>query len=330
MAKNDKRVLITGGAGFIGTHAAREFLMRGYEVILFDIRGLSTESLFILGDLADAPEVEIGAVDNWPLLLDAVKRHRPRCIVHAATITNPVYLFKNPLLGLRTNVDGTMNVLEAMRLFDVQRLVYFSSIGVLPAVQYEPIDAAHPIILPRSGPGTGVYGATKVACEALCYAYSDAYGTDFRVLRPSAVYGFGMQWPIYIKPMVEAAVRGEKQVFESGRRFPRDYTHVIDVAALTVALAEAPADSDRIFYGATGQPLVTAGDVADIVMDTVAGAEIEIADRFTPEDEIELAYRGRISIDNAVSQLGWSPRYREIRDGIEQYVEQYRAFLARS
>jgi NAD dependent epimerase/dehydratase family len=107
-------------------------------------------------------------------------------------------------------VLGTIHVLEAARLFDVRRIVYFSSIGVLPARQYEPIDQAHPIFLPRDAVPTGVYGASKIAGEAFCFAYNQAFGVDFRTIRPSAVYGFSMQWPIFVKPMVEGAVRGEK------------------------------------------------------------------------------------------------------------------------
>ena len=63
--------------------------------------------------------------------------------------------------------------------------------------------------------------ASKIASEAFCFAYNQAFGTDFRTVRPSAVYGFGMQWPIFVKPMVEGAVRGETVTFESGGPFPR-------------------------------------------------------------------------------------------------------------
>lgn len=325
---NRHPVLVTGGTGFIGTYVVRALVEQGREVAVLDVRGFSPEGRFLLGERAGAVRLEEGSIDDWSRVLDVVKRLRPRQIVHLATITNPVFLFRNPMPGFRVNLEGTLNVLEAVRLFEVERLVYFSSIGVLPAVQHEPIDAAHPIFLPREAVGTGVYGATKIGSEAFCFAYHKAFGVDFRTIRPSAVYGFGMQWPIYVKPMVEGAVRGEKVRFESGARFPRDYTHAADVASLAVALLDAPDEADRIFYGATGEPLVTAGEAARIVMELVPGAAIEIAEGFTPEDEIELAYRGRLSIENARAQLGWEPTYRSLRDGLAEYIERYRAFLA--
>jgi nucleoside-diphosphate-sugar epimerase len=328
MSEAERPVLVTGGTGFIGTYVVQALLESGRRVVAFDVRGLTDEARFLLGDHAGDVVVEEGSIDDWSRVLHVVARHRPVDIVHLATITHPVYLFTNPMPGFRVNLEGTMHVLEATRLFDVRRVVYFSSIGVLPARQYEPIDAAHPIFLPREAVPTGVYGASKIAGEAFCFAYNQAFGTDFRTIRPSAVYGFGMQWPIYVKPIVEGAVRGDAVAFESGGPFPRDYTHASDLATLAVACLDGPDDADRIFYGATGEPLVTAGEVAEIVRELVPGASIEIPDVLTEQDEMELPYRGRLSIENARTQLGWAPRYRDVRDGLADYIERYRAFLA--
>jgi UDP-glucose 4-epimerase len=326
----ERPVLVTGGTGFIGTYVVKALLEAGRRPVAFDIRGLTDEGHFLLGDLADSVTVEEGSVDDWVRLLHVVREHRPAEVIHLATITNPVYLFTNPMPGVRVNFEGTLHVLEAARLFDIERIVYFSSIGVLPAKQYEPIDAAHPIFLSREAVPTGVYGASKIAAEAFCFAYNQAFGTDFRTIRPSAVYGFGMQWPIFVKPMVESAVRGETVTFESGGPFPRDYTHATDLASLAVAALNAPDDADRIFYGATGEPLVTAGEVAQIVMELVPGSRIEIPDTLSEADQMELPYRGRLSIEANKAQLGWEPRFRKIRDGLAEYVERYRAFISSS
>src|SRR5216683_2005133 len=111
--------------------------------------------------------------------------------------------------------------------------------GVLPTIQYEPIDGAHPFILPAEGPG-GAYAAAKVGAEAFCYAYQQTYGLDFRTIRPSAMYGFGMQWHAanYMKEFVEPAVRGESVRLPSGARVRRDYFHAVDMGSLVVALLE--------------------------------------------------------------------------------------------
>ena len=74
--------------------------------------------------------------------------------------------------------------------------MFASSIAVLPGIRYQPIDADHPIVTAKEGPGGGFYGAAKAASEVFGLTYADSFGFDFRVVRPSAVYGFGMQWPI--------------------------------------------------------------------------------------------------------------------------------------
>jgi nucleoside-diphosphate-sugar epimerase len=332
MSATERSVLITGGTGFIGSHVARALLDRGRSVYLTDIRGPSSEARFILGPHADAAPFELASIDNWPRLFEVIRQVRPRQIVHIGGIVDPLFLFKNPAMAVRVNVEGTINVLECARLLDVERVVFFSSIGVIPAVRYEPIDAAHPILLPTAGPASGAYGAAKVAGEAFCFAYQQAFGLDFRTIRPSAAYGFGMQWHSanYMKQFVEPAVRGEKVCLESGGPLPRDYTHVKDIASLTAAVLDAPANADRIFYAATGRPLVTASQAAKLVAELVPGADIKIADVLSDDDQVELGFRGMLSIENARLQLGWEPAYGSLRDGIAEYIATYRAYLAGS
>ena len=330
MTTAERPVLITGGTGFIGSHLARALLDRGRPVCLFDVRGLSPEAKFVLGEFADRVPVDIGSIATWPQALEAITQRRPRQIVHIGGIVDPLFLLKNPSVAMSVNVGGTVNVLEAARLNDVERVIFFSSIGVLPKVQYEPIDAAHPVILAGGGPASGAYGAAKLAGEAFCFAYHQAFQLDVRIIRPSAAYGFGMQWHSanYLKQLVEPAVRGEEVHLASGGPLPRDYVHVRDIAGLTLALLDAPAEADRVFYAATGQPLTTAAQAAKLVMQLIPGAVIEIADVLSEDDRVELGFRGVLSIESARQQLGWQPRYSSLTEGLKEYIECYRRFLA--
>jgi nucleoside-diphosphate-sugar epimerase len=324
-----RTILVTGGSGFIGSHICRQLLDRGDRVINLDQRPPAAEAAWLLAPAGDRLSFIQAGIDQWPQVMAAVSAAKPDAIVHTAAIGNPAIVQHNALLALRVNVEGSLNMLEAARILNVPRIILFSSIGALPGIRYQPIDAAHPVILPDEGPGSGFYGASKVAIEAFAFGYRQAFGTDFIVLRPSAVYGFGMQHPIFIKPMVEDAIRGRPTHFDNGREFPRDYTHVADVAQLAVAALDAPADriKDRIFYAATGQPLRTAGDVARIVQDQIPTANITIGPGLSPTDQLEIRYRGVLSIDSARQQLGYNPRYLNLEDGIAQYIETCRRYL---
>jgi nucleoside-diphosphate-sugar epimerase len=324
-----RKVLLTGGSGFIGSHLSRSLAESGHTVINFDIKPPGAEALWWIRPVEDRIIFVKGGVDELADVAYAVKTHQPDTIVHTAAVVDLAVLSGRHMLAVQINVMGTLNVLEAARIFDVNRVVYFSSIAVLPSLQYEPVDVNHPVLLATEGPGEGFYGAGKVASEAFFWAYRQDFGLDFLILRPSAVYGLGQGFPIFIKPMVENSVKGLPTRFETGKEFPRDYTHVEDVAQLGVKAVEIAPDkiTDRVFFGATGQPLVTAGEVADIVKKLIPGSEIEIGSGLSEQDLIEMRYRGVLSIDNARDQLGFNPRFTNIRDGIEDYIENYRRYI---
>jgi len=323
-------ILVTGGSGFISSYILRLLAARGDTVINLDVREPGPEAAWLLGDFLPTINFVQGGVDNWSAIIGAIEKYRPNAIIHTAAITNPVLLSRQPSLALKVMVEGTYNVLEATRLFGIGRMVYLSSIGVLPAVQYQPIDVNHPVLLATEGPGSSFYGAAKVSAEAFCWAYHQSFGLDFITIRPSAVYGFGMQWPLFVKPMVENSVRGLPTRFERGREFPRDYTHAADVAQLVVQAVDLPADQvqDRVFYGATGRPLVTAGQVAEAVTALIPGADIAIGSGLSENDLLEVRYRGVLSIQNAQEQLRYAPQFADIRDGVADYIDTYRRYQA--
>lgn len=328
---SERTTLVTGGAGFIGGHLVRALLDTGRKVVVLDVRDFIPEARFVLGEDADGLPLELASIADQARVLDSFRVHRPDEVVHAGMILDPAYLATNRSTAFQVNVGGVLNLVEAMIAFGVPRLVNFSSIGVLPRVLYEPIDGNHPVLVADAGPGTDFYGSTKLAVEAMLFAYRQALGLDFRTIRPSAVYGLGMnQYVGPIKAMVEHAVRGEPAHFEFGGAHPRPYTHVRDIAGLVCAMLDAPDDADRIFYGSTGGELTTTTEVAEIVRALIPGADIEIGEELSEAEKPVVALRGRLSVENARTQLGWEPRYGAIRDGIAQYIEQYRAFVAAS
>jgi UDP-glucose 4-epimerase len=324
----ERTTLVTGGAGFIGGFLVRALLDTGRRVVVLDVRGFTPESRFVIGEQAESVPLELASIGDQARVLDVFRTHRPDEVVHAGMILDPAYLATNRSTAFMTNVGGVVNLVEAMIAFGVPRLVNFSSIGVLPRVVYRPIDANHPLVLADGGPGTDFYGSTKAAAELLLFAYNQALGLDFRTIRPSAVYGLGMnQYVGPIKAMVESSVRGEPAHFQFGGSHPRAYTHARDVASLVVAMLDAPDAADRIFYGSTGGPMTTTTEVAAIVRELVPGADVEIGEELSKAEKPVAALRAELSVENARNQLGWEPQYGSIRDGIAQYVEQYRAFL---
>lgn len=323
-------ILVTGGSGFIGSYLLRLLAERGDTPVNLDIRPPRDEAEWWLKPVADRVQFKKGSVSRMADVIEVVKDCTPDTIIHIAATGVVDDGLNDPWGVLDVNVVGALNVLEATRLFEVRRLVNFSSIGVLPKVIYEPIDTNHPVMTATDGPGIGFYAPSKVAAEVFCWTYHQSYGVDFITIRPSAVYGFGMQVPMFIKPMVENAVQGLPTRFETGSSVPRDYTHVHDVTQLALAAVDIPADAvqDRVFYGATGRPLVTAGEAAEVVKALIPGADIHVGQDLSEYDKLDIRFRGIFDIENAQNQLNYRPHFADLRDGVSNYIEEYRKYIA--
>lgn len=327
MSASDQQrpILVTGGSGFGGAYIARTLADGGARVVTYDIADPRPESAHVIG--SSDVVLEKGSIDDWPRVFEVVTRHRPRAIVHAGGMMDVAYLDQHPLVALQTNVAGGLYLLEAARLLGgVERFVFLSTIAVIGKVLHEPIDGDHPTITATEGP-LGAYSAAKAAVEAFCFTYVQQHGIDCRIIRPSAIYGFGMSWfaPNYMKNIVEPALDGLPVRLRTGGEVPRDYFNAVDLASLVQTLVEGPSDPVRVFYGGTGEPLRTASDVVDIVRRLVPGADVEVGNEWTEADRDEVRIRGRYDVSVA-RRLGWEPRFTDLESGIADYIERYKEF----
>lgn len=322
-------ILVTGGSGFIGTHLIKALIDGGSRVVNLDVRPHAGPLAWLLGDRLKAVAFEPGGVENWATIADAVRRHRVDKIAHLASSIDTEHLSRRPKLAFDTMITGTVNALEAARIFEVRRFVYFSSIGVLPSRQYEPIDCNHPVLTPMEGPTVGAYGAAKISGEAMCWAYFKSSQLDFVILRPTAAYGFITRNPIYLPQFIEGALAGSPVYFDHGATVPRDYTHVEDIAGIAIAALHAPSAAleHRCFYAASGTPLVTAARVAEMVADLVPGARLRIEEKLSYYDEIELPFRGVLEVKPVLEQLGYRYRYRDLREGIRENLRTHAEWM---
>jgi nucleoside-diphosphate-sugar epimerase len=325
-------VLITGGSGFIGTHLSKMLVQRGDRVISFDLFPRRPQLAWYMGAEEQGVVFARGDVANLTQLLEVLIQHKPNQIAHLAASIDMDSLDRYPKQVYDQMVGGTVNVLEAMRLLGgIERLVNFSSIGALAPIQYQPIDCNHPVLLADSGTTAGIYGAGKVAGEAFCWAYADLFNLDVVQLRPSAAYGFYTTNTLFLNDLLEGALRGERVALPHGGSLPRDYTHIADIAGITVAALNVPAEKlqHRTFYAASGMnPLVTAGQIAEIVREMVPGADVSIAPALTPMIErYDLRMRGVHDVTPVETQLGYQIQYRDIRAGMAEYADRYCEWL---
>lgn len=317
------RILITGATGFIGSYTVRAARARGHEVIAVSRHDYRPEALQVIG--GDPPELIRVDGHDTATLEALIRERRPAVVVHLDAYVNPVALREDPLRAVELNVQPTLALLDLCRRYGVRRFVLASTVAVLPSVRYEPIDAAHPIVTPREGSAGGFYGVSKAVSEVLALGYADAFPLDVRIVRPSAVYGFGMQWPIGVKPVVEGICEGrEVEIATAGPK--RDFTPVQDVAEVFAAAVDCADDCDRVFFAGTGRPLTTPAEYADIVRETFPHARVRTVDADSDPAGVESRYRGLVDMAPVREQLGVEPAFATLGEGLARYAEDYLRF----
>ena len=294
------RVLVTGGAGFIGSHVVDRLLAHGHEPRIFDLArsthhaGDVVES--VIGDVLD-PDAASAAVRGC----DA--------IVHLAAIADVNVVVANPVRAGLVNVHGTQVVLEAAREERVQRFVFGSTIWVYGnARSDEPIREDAPLSFP-SHP----YTATKIAAEMYCHSYEDVFGLPATILRFGIPFGPRSREAAVVAAFVARARAGKALNVTGDGRQRRQFVYVEDLADGIVA-ALAPVAAGRV-YNLVGEESVSVLQIAETVRDLVADVPIV----HTAERRADVRI-GHVAGDRAADEIGWCATT-GFDAGVRRYLE---------
>lgn len=222
-------ILVTGGAGFIGSHLCESLLRQKHRVAIVD-----NLDDFYGPDLKRANLEEIQSVGSFDFfdvdirdaarLREVFDRARPDAVVHLAARAGVRPSLLHPELYVSTNIDGTLNLLESSRKFRVQRLVFGSSSSVYGQTNRVPFSEDEPIARPLS-----VYAATKVSGEVLAFSYAHLYRLPVVCARIFTAFGPRQRPDLAIRKFAQRILEGQEvPVFGDGST-QRDYTYVDDV-----------------------------------------------------------------------------------------------------
>ncbi|MBI4538690.1 MAG: NAD-dependent epimerase/dehydratase family protein [Gemmatimonadetes bacterium] len=256
-----RRVLVTGGAGFIGSHVADAYLARGDEVWVVD--NLSTGKRQNVPGLAHFVELDIGD----PALATLFREARFTLVNHHAAQIDVRVSVADPVLDARINTLGLLNLLEAARAYRVRRIVYISSGGV---VYGEPEQRPTPEAAPKLP--LSPYGVSKLAAEQYLYYYRRVHGLEYVALRYGNVYG-PRQDPRgeagVVAIFCERLLRGEPLTIYGDGEQTRDYVFVEDVVAANLLASDLavpePADLDAVAFNVGTRVETTVNRLADLL-----------------------------------------------------------------
>ncbi|MBD3388553.1 MAG: NAD-dependent epimerase/dehydratase family protein [Candidatus Altiarchaeales archaeon] len=300
------KVLVTGGAGFIGSNTVDLLLEEGYDVAVVD--DLSTGKRENLN-----PAVHFHKADVSSSKLDQVfKEEKPDFVVHLAAQINVRESFKDPIYDAGINIMGTVNLLESCRKNGVERIVYASSGGaVYGEPEQNPVGEGHPIapLCP--------YGVSKYAGEKYVELYAENYGLDYNILRYGNVYGPRQD------PLGEAGViaifagllhEGRPPVIFGDGGQTRDFCYVADIAGANLAGLRESGKSGVYNIGSGVETSVN--DITAELIDAM-GVDVEPEHSDTVPGEVRHIY---LDVSLADGELGWKP-VTGLRDGLSKTVE---------
>ncbi len=313
MIWNGKRVLVTGAGGFVGSHLSEALVEAGAEVtalVRYNARGDFGNIEFIPGEVRRSLHVVFGNVEDGDFVSRQVKGQD--VIFHLAALIGIPYSYLAPRSYVRTNVEGTLNVLEAARNWEIARVIHTSTSEVYGTALYVPIDEKHPL------QGQSPYSASKIGADKLAESYHRSFGLPVATVRPFNTFGPRQSARAVIPNIISQAV-SETEIRLGALDPVRDLVFVKDTARGFMAIAESARTVGETVNLGTGQG-ISVGDLAAEILSTMGCTKpvVSVGERVRPAQSEVF----RLICDNTKAKelAGWTPQY-SLRDGLVQTID---------
>jgi len=300
------KVLVTGGAGFIGSHLVDEASEEGYDVVTID--NLNNGKLENLNKDAKFYKVDIVDIDNLSLVFE---KEKPDYVIHLAAQISLRESLKNPIYDAEQNILGSINILECCRKFNVKKVVYASSAAVYGFPKYLPVDEKHPIN-PFSP-----YGVSKHTVEHYLQYYHENFEIDYIILRYSNVYG-ERQDPLgeagVIAIFIDKLKKGERPIIFGDGEQTRDFIYAKDVVEANLLALEKETEN-KVFNIST--------NTETSVNELFKKIKEIMNSNINPIYEKPIKEVRNIRLDNSLAEkeLNWKPKV-ELNEGLKKIAKE--------
>jgi len=297
------KVFVTGSEGFIGSHVVEELVRRGYSVsamVQYNSQGSDGWIGRLDESIRSAIEIVHGDVRDAGLVASKIRGHG--AVLHLAALVAIPYSYLAPASYIETNVLGTLNVLEASKLHEVDRVIHTSTSEVYGTARYVPINEHHPLV------GQSPYSASKIAADQLAHSYWSAYGVPVTTIRPFNAYGPRQSQRAFIPSVMVQLLAGKAELQLGSLDPTRDLTFVKDTARGFVDALESDLGAGETF---------NMGSEFEVSMAEVVGMVCEISginavvqldeDRIRPAaSEVERLWSDSSKMRDT---FGWKPEF---------------------
>lgn len=302
------KVLVTGGAGFIGSHIVDQLVQENHKVVIVD--NFSTGKRENVNQGAKVYRCDI---TNEKALDEVFKTEKPEIVMHHAAQINVQNSLTNPNLDAKVNIVGTVNVLQSCVRHHAKKIIYPSSAAVYGEPQYLPVDEEH-VLNPLSP-----YGISKHTPEHYIKMAKDLFNLEYSILRYANVYGprqdaQGEGGVVSI--FIDQLLNGEPiMIFGDGQQ-TRDFIYVEDIAAANL-LAMEKGSNEIINISMNSQT-----SVKDLLDDIFVLNNTLINPEYKPERQGDIRH-SYLNNNKAIQHLGWRPQY-TLYDGLDKTLRYYK------
>lgn len=308
-----KKVLVTGADGFIGSHLTESLLEKGYDVKAFTMyNSFNTWGWLdtLPKDKLDQIEIFSGDVRDPNGVREAMKGLD--AVFHLAALIAIPFSYHSPDSYVDTNIKGTLNVLQAARELETERIMVTSTSEVYGTAQYVPIDEKHPF------QGQSPYSATKIGADRLAESFYRSFNLPVSIVRPFNTYGPRQSARAVIPTIITQLLSGKEEIKLGSLTPTRDFSFVKDTAAGFIAIAESDRTIGEEINIAT-QREISIGDLAqEIIRQINPNAKIVCDEqRLRPEKSEVNRLLG--SNEKIKSLTGWTPKY-TFEEGIQETI----------
>lgn len=294
-----KQILVTGGAGFVGSNLVPALVDRGYEVDILSRSGTSSASV------PETVSVLSGNVCQ-PDTLPSFEAYDS--VIHLAGLVSVGQSIDNPVKTTKTNTLGTQQVLERARKDGVDNCIYLSSGAVYGNPEYLPIDESHPTECLHP------YAASKLSGEHIAESYAHTYGLSIVTLRGFTLYGPRQQSDNLVPSVISKLADNPDKIVLGNLDPTRDFTYISDLVSGIICVLEKSIDTYEVFNIGSGNETTVEEMIDEIIRTTGQEVTVESEDSGRSSD-IEIS---RMVADTTkLEQLGWTAEY-DIQTGVEK------------
>lgn len=309
-----KKVLITGAEGFIGSHLTERLVELGADVTaLAQYNSFNSWGWIDTFDkkVKDSIKVVTGDIREYDGMKRIIKGQE--VVLHLAALIAIPYSYLSPMAYVRTNVEGTTNVLEACREYEVEKIVHTSTSETYGTALYVPIDEKHPM------QGQSPYSASKIGADKMAESYHKSFNMPIATLRPFNTYGPRQSARAVIPTIISQILAGKTEIKLGSLTPTRDFNFVLDTAEAFIKVAESEKTIGEVINAGSNYEITIGDTVKKIIK--IIGKDVKILcddERIRPEN----SEVNRLWADNAkIKELtDWTPNY-NIDQGLEATVE---------